>query len=95
MLNNRMFYHGHDLISTSEGPTTIPHGKNLKITIQWCSLKYSFKTVYQAFVERYKILVTFVVETCLFLKACFLSCLFLKLLTFFGMWLLLQLWHFD
>ena len=83
MLNNRTCYHDHDLIPTSEGPTCIHHGKKSETTIQWCSSENSFQTIYLTFVERYKILTTFVVETCLFLKACFLSCLFWRVLTFF------------
>ena len=34
MLNNRTCYHGYDLIPTSEGPTSIRHGKKSETTIQ-------------------------------------------------------------
>ena len=102
MLNNSTCYHGHDLIPTSEGPTRTHHDKKSETTIQWCCLENPSKQLiyltlfnFKTFVERHKMLTTFVVETCLFLKACFLSCLFWKVLTFFGMCLLLELGHFD
>ena len=99
MLNNRTCYHGYDLIPTSEGPTRIRHGKKSETTIQWYSLENSFLTVYTPYLiyllSKDIKLRTFVVETYLFLKACFLSCLFWKVLTFFGICLLFQLRHFD
>ena len=80
MLNNRTCYQGYDLIPTSEGPTRIHNGEKSETTIQWYSLENFFQTVYTPYLihllSKGKKLTTFVVETYLFLKACFLSCLF-------------------
>ena len=94
MLNNNKCYDSHDLIPTSKGPTRIGHGKKIRnnhsmVFFRKLLPNSLYNLPYLTFVKRYKLLTTFVVETCLFLKACFLSCLIWKVLTFFGICLLL------
>ena len=41
-LQNRIFCHRHDLITTSGLPTGINHSENSKKAIRWCSIKYDY-----------------------------------------------------
>ena len=58
-LNNRTYYHGYDLIPTSEGLTRIRHGKKIRnnhsmVLLRKFLLNSLYTLPYLSFVERYK-----------------------------------------